>query len=241
MKSKAHLFEIIAKVEDDRRSYFEALFKYIPEEIVKEMSYEEVKKNETILSAGASNDTVFFVLKGQVTGVEYKKPGNMYSFMDFTKMNVLGDFEAFGDIPQYDITLCAMEDCMLLKLSTKSFLNWVRHDENALFLRLNNIIRTVTAERRLDREYLFLGCKERLMLYLIRLYEKNNIDISKCVKVEKTQAELADKVGFNIRSVQRSVATLAKENLITMLNGKIHISYEQYLRLKECMEEKRRS
>lgn len=241
MDSKAQLFEIIAKVENDRRIYYESLFKYIPEAIVKEMSYEEVKKNETILSAGALNDTVFFILKGQVTGLEYKHLGSMYSFMDFTKMNVIGDFEAFGDASQYDITLCAMEDCMLLKLSTKSYLKWIRHDENALFLRLSNIIRTVTAERRLDREYLFLGCKERLMVFLIRMYEQNNNDASRCVKVEKTQAELADKIGFNVRSVQRSIATMAKEGFITMSSGKIQISHEQYLKLKECMEEKRRS
>ena len=48
MESKRHLFEIINKVGCDRREYLEALFKYIPESVVKELIYCEIKKNQTI-------------------------------------------------------------------------------------------------------------------------------------------------------------------------------------------------
>lgn len=241
MESKEYLFEVIAKIECDRRKYFESLFKYIPEAIVKEIFYEEIRKNEFILSAGDPNYSVFFLLKGQVIGLDYHKLGRVYSFMDFTKMNILGDFEAFGGTSKYGVTIRATEDCKLLKISTKSYLNWIRHDENALFLRLNNIINTLTLERKFDREYLFMGCKERLMIYLAKLYEKKHNDTSGILKVEKTQAELADKVGFNVRSVQRSIASLEKEGFITISNGKIVISREQYLKLDGFIEEKERN
>lgn len=238
MESRECLFETIAKVGCDRREYFEALFKYIPEAVVKEMIYEEVHKNEVLLSVGAPNDAVLFVLKGHVIGLDYRRTGYVYSFMDFTKMNVLGDFEAFGDVSEYGTTICAAEDCKLLKLSTNIFLEWVRHDENALFLRLNNIINTLMFERTLDREYIFRGCKERLMVYLVKLYEKQS-DMSESLKVRKTQAELADKVGFHLRSVQRSVAALAKDGFITLSNGKIVISKEQYKKLVKSVAEKK--
>lgn len=238
MESKKHLFEIIDKVGCDRREYLEALFKDIPEAVVKELIYCEIKKNKVILNAGDSNVTVFFLLKGQVTGMDYQKLGRVYSFMDFIKMNILGDFEAFCDFSKYSVTVCATEDCKLLKISTKSYLNWIRHDENALFLRLNNILTTLTFERNFDREYIFKGCKERLMSYLVKLYKKDHSDTSNSFKVGKTQPELANKVGFHVRSVQRSIVALEKDGFITIKNGKIIISYDQYLKLEEFIEEK---
>ena len=76
-------------------------------------------KNQIIINAGDSNDTVFFLLKGKVTGMDHQKMGRVYSFMDFIKMNILGDFEAFCDFSKYSITVRATEDCKLLKISTK--------------------------------------------------------------------------------------------------------------------------
>ncbi|MBE6072643.1 MAG: Crp/Fnr family transcriptional regulator [Clostridium butyricum] len=236
MESRKRLFEIIAKVGCDQREYLEALFKYIPEAVVKEIMYCEIQKNKIILHAGDSNDTVFFLLKGQVIGIDHQKLGRVYSFMDFIKMNIIGDFEAFGDFSKYCVTVRTTEDCKLLKISTKSYLNWIRHDENALFLRLNNILNTLTFERNFDREYIFKGCKERLMSYLVKLYKKEHSDTSDSFKVGKTQPELADKVGFHVRSVQRSIASLKKDGFITITNGKVIISYDQYLKLEEFIE-----
>ena len=238
MESKRHLFEIINKVGCDRREYLEALFKYIPEAVVKELIYCEIKKNQIIINAGDSNDTVFFLLKGKVTGMDHQKMGRVYSFMDFIKMNILGDFEAFCDFSKYSITVRATEDCKLLKISTKSYLNWIRHDENALFVRLNNILSTLVFERNFYREYIFKGCKERLMSYLVNLYKQEHSDTCNSFKVGKTQQELADKVGFHVRSVQRSIVSLEKDGFITIKNGKIIISYDQYLKLEEFIEEK---
>lgn len=237
MESKKQLYETIAKAECDRREYLEALFKNIPESTVKEMTYTEIQKEEYVLYAGDSSDTVFFLLNGHVIGLEHQKLGRVYSFMDFTKMNILGDFEAFGEIPKYGVTIRAAERCELLKLSKKSYLSWVRHDENALYLRLNNILSTLTYERKLDREYIFMDCKGRLISYLVKLYEKEQTDRSVPFKVKKTQAELADKIGFNLRSVQRNIASLEKENFLTIENRKIIISYEQYLKLADFIEE----
>lgn len=238
MESKKQLLETVAKYGGHSREYLEALFKEIPETAVKEITYCEFKKNEDILFAGDPTDTVFFLLKGHVIGLEHQKLGRVYSFMDFTKMNILGDFEAFNGSDKYGVTVRATENCKLLRISKKGYLNWVRHDENALFLRLKNILSTLDHERRLDREYIFMDCKERLVNYLLKLYEKEQQEASEPFKVRKTQAELADKIGFNLRSVQRSISALKKEGLLSDEKSKIIISQEQYFKLKDFIEER---
>lgn len=233
MKSKQHLLETIAKTEPDRCKYFSELFKYLPEAIAIEMSYTEVRKNEYIILAGNSSTTVYIILAGYVIGLDHQKLGRMYSFMDFTKMYIVGDFELFADFSEYSLSIRATEDCKLLKVSANSYLQWIQHDENALFLRLHNILTTLIFERKIDREYLLMGCKERLINFLLRLYEKEASSNFEKLKVTMTQTELSDRIGFNIRSIQRSIASLENEHIISNKNGKIVVSQEQYLKLKQ--------
>lgn len=232
MESKEQLLDLISKVAKDRALYLTCLFQYIPEVIVRDMTYVEIKKNENLVVSGDPCDKVFILLKGSVTGFAYQKTGRMYSFMDFSRMHIVGDFELFSDSSEYRVTVCAVQDCKLLRISAENYLRWIRHDENALALRLDDILKTLTLERKIDREYLTMGCRERLVHFLIMLYEKNSRNLPDKYRVEMTQSELANKIGFNIRSVQRNVAALEGEKLISNENGKIVISREQYLKLK---------
>lgn len=234
MESKKQLLEIIRKTGHERYGYLNDLFKYMPEAIAKEMIYTQVKKNEFLVSAGDCCETIFIILDGHVIGLDYQKMGQVYSFMDFTQMYIVGDFEVFSGNPEYCVSIRAAEACKVLKISANSYLHWIRHDEHALFLRLHNILTTLTVERKMDREYMLMGCKERLLNYLVRLYEKNGK--KEKLKVTKTQMELADKVGFNIRSVQRNIAVFEKEKMISLENGKMVINQEQYERMKTYLD-----
>ena len=78
-----------------------------------------------------------------------------------------------------------------------------------------------------------MGCRERVISYLIRYYEKHEKATSRRITVSLTQTELSEKVGFNLRSVQRTVASLEAANLISIENRKMILSYEQYLKLIE--------
>lgn len=240
MESKKQLLEVISKAGRDRSKYLSDLFKYIPEAIAKEMTYTEVPKNEYLLFAGKPSDTVFILLNGHVIGLDHHKRGKVYSFMDFTEMYIIGDFEIFGHFSEYCVSIRTTEPCKLLKISSKSYLNWIQHDADALFLRLNNIMTTLIFEKKMDHEFLLMSCKERLASFLIRSYEYDKKDSSGNLKISKTQAELADKVGFNVRSVQRSIIALENENFVSNENGKIIISQEQYLSLKQYVDKNER-
>ena len=235
MKSKEQLLKIISKTNQDKYLYLNTLFKFMPNRIAEEFQYVEVKKNEKIIMAGEPCETVFIVLEGEVKGMDYYKTGSAYSFMDFSKMCILGDFELFSNIAEYMISIYANKDCKLLKISANRYLGWIQHDENALLLRLNDILTTLTLERKSDREYLHMGCKERVVHYLLNFYEKEAKLTTDSIRVALTQAELSEKVGFNIRSVQRAVATLEATNMISIENGKMVLSHEQYLKLKEIL------
>ena len=231
------LLEKIQDVSGDRREYFLNLFHNISDETLDQIVHTEVKKGQYILKAGAPADTVYFLLKGKVTGEAYTNRGRTYSFMDFSQMWVLGDYELFYDCEEYTISIRAEQDCSLMILPRRHYQNWVRHDANALYLRVQNMLSVLTFERRIDRESLQKSSKERLAMILVRFYETGSRDRFGTYVVQYTQTELADKTGVNLRSVQRSIASLRDDGLVSLKSGKMIINSEQYLKLKQYTEE----
>ena len=241
MESKKQILELISKEGHETKHYLTQLLKYMPEAIAKELAFVEVKKNENVLVAGGKCETVYFLVKGEVTGIEHHERGRIYSFLDFTEVYILGDFELFAGETEYSATIRAQHDCKRLKLSSNSYLRWIQHDENALFLRLNNILQCLMFERRHERGNLFMGSKERLADFLLKLYDKEARSESEPYKVELTQTELADKIGCTVRSVQRSIVALEKDGMIDNESGKIVVSHNQYHMLQQYKDDKERS
>ena len=54
---------------------------------------------------------------------------------------------------------------------------------------------------------------------------------------QDTDGALSDRGGFKVRSHQRSIAALEKENLITLESGKITVSQEQFVKMRKYLEE----
>ena len=96
---------------------------------------------------------------------------------------------------------------------------------------------TLTSESVNHRKYMFMSCKERLMKYLVESYACKREKSTCILRLNKTQTELSDRVGFNVRSVQRSIAALEKENLLTLERGKITVSQEQFVKMRKYLEE----
>lgn len=231
MRTKEQLLNLIPKKYQERYLYLTDFFKYLPEAMVDEFHYYEVKKNEVIVPYGKSAETVYIMLDGEIKGMDYTKSGSMYTFLDFSKMHILGDFELFSNIPDYMISIRAVSDCKVLKIHGARYMQWIKNDENALYMRLTNVLKILTIERKVDRKFVLMGCKERVIDYLIMYCKNNKIDFNENVTLSLTQAELATIVGFNLRSVQRVIASLEGENLVTIKNRKMVISKEQYLKL----------
>ena len=233
MKSMRQLLEENNDIPADRLDYFLKLFDKIPHQTVEHIVSAKVKKGDYILKAGEPCDTVYFLLKGKVTGEASSEQGRAYSFMDFTQMCVLGDYEMFYDCAEYIVSIRAEQNCSLLKLSRDQYVNWIQQDVNALYLRTSNILSVLTFERSVDREFMQKNSKERLCLLLVRFYEVGVKDKNGSYTVQYTQGQLADKIGVNLRSVQRSIAALESEQLVQLKKGKMVISQEQYERLAQ--------
>lgn len=51
-------------------------------------------------------------------------------------MYIVGDFEIFSEDTNYNVSICASKDSELLAIPASIYWKWIKHDENALLLRI---------------------------------------------------------------------------------------------------------
>ena len=98
-------------------------------------------------------------------------------------------------------------------------------------MRTQQVMSTFIIQTSEERKYFFLTCRERMILFLIERYESYGNHTN--YKLNKTQAEVAERVGFNVRTIQRTILSLEKDGLITSEAGKICMTQMQYQALKK--------
>lgn len=235
METVQRFAELIKRLGKEEYDYLNKLFQNCPIEVIREMRYKKVKKGEAILHAGDPCKYVYIIMQGKASGFDFQMVGSIYMFKEYFESEILGDFELFGGIPKYRISVNALTDCELIMIPSEHYLRWMKQDINALFLRTSKLMNTLTDENAKERKYSFLECKDRMVIYLVGAYERN---VPKGVYVlNKTQTELAERIGFNVRTIQRNIIWLQEKGFILVQKGKITISKKQYEKLKQYMEE----
>lgn len=234
MESKEQFMKVIHKLSNDKFEYLSSLFKNCPDYVIHSMRYVKMSKGQIIIQEGDPCDAVYVIISGRANGIDFQSLGNTYIFREYLSTEVIGDFELFGDIKKYRTTIRSATVCEVIKISSAAYLTWMQQDIGALFMRTRNLMNMLTNEVSEGRKYLFLNCRERLALYLVETYEKKAKN--SYLKIGKKQSELADRIGFNIRTLQRNMQSLEKEEMIATESGKIAISQAQYMKLKEYIK-----
>lgn len=230
MESRQELLEIISGLERKKSDYLNSFFKNCPEAIIRSIKYVKVPKDYHLIQADSECNNAYIILNGKARGIDLQSVGTPYIFMESTGIDVVGDFEIFGGISKYRMSIQTVTECEIMVVPAKKYLDWMTKDVNALFMRTRTFMYMLTNQTANERKNIFLGCKERMIIYLIEQYEK--FGHKKEYIIQKNQTELAECVGFNVRTIQRNIRILEAEGLIKSIAGRISITYIQYLNLK---------
>lgn len=221
--------EILNLLPTKEQAYVRNVFANCPQDIKDSMRVLEVEKGRNFIDAGTECKQVFLILKGKACGIDMQIQGKMYRFKDFKPGRFLGEFECIADIPNYAITVQAVTKCTLLVMTSQQYLKWIKSDGQALFLRMKQLLFELTNQTRDDRRFFLSTCKERMIQYLVEYFEKEK---QNRIRIRKSRDELANEIGFVVRTIDRNVKKLADEDYISLHAGKIYVSKEQYEKLK---------
>lgn len=210
-----YLKEIAAK---ESRMFLEVLLKDAPADIEHSIVRFFCKKGSTLIVTDEEAGSVFFLLKGSLMAIEEHGKNGLYPFTEIHAPDIVGDFELFSGKTQRLVTLRAMTDCMGIRISIKDYHRWIRKDCNALYIRMQLLMRMMTEQSQNDRKRFLLTNEERVILLLAEECRKKKCEQ---VQIHYTHEELADHVGCSLRTVNRIVNHLERVGMFHRLHGKI--------------------
>ena len=215
----------------EKRRYMELLFQNCTEEVKYYMAVVEIEPGREFIKAGADCTQIFLILSGKVTGVEWPTHERAYPFKDFGPGDFFGEIECFAGLPQYRISIVAATRCKVLTIPADAYMDWLHMDVDALFLRTQENMHRLITQTAEARKYLFMEGKDRLMVHLIRFYEQHQ-PLPDSVELRQTRTQMAEEIGFSVKTLNRSIKRLEELGLIRLNKGKIVISRQGYEEMK---------
>ena len=103
------------------------------------------------------------------------------------------------------------------------------------FLRTQENMRRLITQTAEARKYLFMEGKDRLMVHLIRKFEQR-LPTPQVLELRHTRSQIAEEIGFSVKTLNRSVQKLEELGFIRVQHGKILIPEEGYRAMKAHIE-----
>lgn len=233
--SKGEYMDILCELHEDERGIIEEIFEEAPDRLKNSISIFEVDKNKKIIEAGSPCTHIYVILSGRVTGVEWPLNQKMYPFKDFGRGDFFGEIEVFADMSEYRICIITQTKCKIATIPSDIYMNWLYMNNSLLKKRSKINIKRLITQTADARKYLFMDGTERLMFHLLRKYNVYEDNV-KIYKVVSTRGEIAEEIGFCVKTLDRSIKKLKDNGFIDLKAGKIVISKEQYISIKNYMD-----
>lgn len=224
--------ELFKEMPLKTQTYMEILFQNCPDEVRYYMRSMEVAEGATLIEAGEKCSNIYIILSGKVTGIEWPMKGKPYYFKDYGPGDFFGEIEYFADLINYRISVVTVTPCRVLLIPSAVYMEWLKNDAEALYSRTKINMRRLISQTADARKYLFIEGRERLMMHLIRKYEQTQ-HRKKVLEIRQSRDQLSEEIGFSIKTLNRNIKKLRDDNLILLDKGKIIITEEGYLQMKQ--------
>ena len=223
--------DVFKELPPEKQTYMEMLFQNCSEEVKYYMRVMEIGEDETLIEAGEKCSNIYIILSGKVTGIEWPMHERPYYFKDYGPGDFFGEIEYFAGLLNYRISVVTATKCRVLVIPTAYYMEWLRNDVDALYMRTEENMRRLISQTADARKYLFIEGRERLMMHLIRKYEQK--PVKKVLELKESRDQLSEEIGFSVKTLNRNIKKLKEIHFIDIQKGKIVLTEEGYLQMKE--------
>lgn len=224
----------LRELNKKRREQFQEYFKTAPLWLLEAFHIEEVEKGVIFVRENEPVENIYFIAKGIIEAIDYRFSGVAYEFMRFDNVYAMGGMEYIMDLDTYSTTLRTVTKCTVVRISRANFEKWMRSDICALKHEAKLVGQYLLEEARKGRAFLFLKGTDRLAMLLIERYQRyarNGV-----LQVRGGRQGLSNATGLCVKTINRGVAKLSEEGMLTKDGNKILVDENQYSRLKEMVQ-----
>ncbi|MCA1030308.1 Crp/Fnr family transcriptional regulator [Bacillus timonensis] len=200
---------------------------------------EKVKKDNYLFQEGMESSQMYLIKSGLIQVSKLTSDGKELTLRVCTENDIVGELSIFSEEAKYMLNAKALEDSEVIIIQ-KAFLEQELLKNGPLaveFMKwLSNHLRKTQTK---FRDLVLNGKKGALYSTLIRMTNSYGVKQEDGILIDMalTNQDLANFCGTSRESVNRMLSELKKQNVITTINGKMHIIDLQFLKDEISCEE----
>lgn len=233
-KTASQIKDILLRIPDKQEAYFRNYFSNAPDAVLNAIRIEKICQDHLLTEENEPIEKIYVLMEGVIKAIDYRVKGSAYEYARFEPVTVIGSMECVFSIPVHMTTLVTSTPCTLFSIPRPVYENWIWEDTNALRAEAQSMRSYLVERTRESRVMILLNGAERLIYVLVKECKKAgqlqeyNLPINR--------QDLADKCGFSVKTVNRSLKKLEEEGMLSKNGHKIRISQSQYVAMKEYLD-----
>lgn len=181
---------------------------------------------ETLIREGDPCGRVYLLLRGRVSVIISRPRFSSYTVTEFRPFEFFGEYELLAGRDRYLAEVRAGTSCRFLSFPAQAYLEWVKSDPEFFFARVRGILGALLDQTVNERTRHFLDASGRVIQVLLRACDLCQ-GICPDIRLNMTRAELAERTGCSVRTVNRVIRDLAGKNFLSLVHGKIRLNAAQ--------------
>lgn len=129
---------------------------------------------------------------------------------------------------QTSVTIETITESIIMYISRENFEEWIKKDIHFLYLVSQKVALKLYRSSSNRGAKLFYPPTFLLLDYLIQYAQREEIKKGETLILKQTREELYEEVSISVKTLNRTIGKLKQDGVISIIKGKIAISYDQY-------------
>ena len=176
-----------------------------------------------IVEREEQDQSVYFIMYGRVHILNYSSAGRIVTYASVDEGGMFGEMAAIDGLSR-SAWVCAVNDCMVIKISKEIFLSYLQKNSTFSMAVMRKLSKNL---RELDERLvniLSMRAEQRVCVEIISMAKPTSVKSgSYCVVEMPTQSNFANLVGLSRETVSRILGRLRSDGLVRVSSNGLDI------------------
>jgi len=212
--------EDLEKINPDFKFFTENM----PDYVKSRYTIRTCDTGELITSKGEALDKFGIVVNGQTRVVNEFENGNIYMIESNPAIDYIGEVTILANQQLTSVSIEASKPCIIFFVPRKYAEKWI-YEDSALLKRLaQRVANKLYCSSRENGMKFFYPADYIFIDYLVKKASKINWQKAKSMKIEDTRTKIAEELGMNIKTLNRTISKLKDKEVFSLEKGKIIVT-----------------
>ncbi|NQZ31578.1 MAG: Crp/Fnr family transcriptional regulator [Oceanospirillaceae bacterium] len=185
-------------------------------------------RDEVLIHKGEVTTHAYLILSGEMIVQNPHANGNVYLIAQLGVGSFISDLEILSQNLINSTTIIASTASRVLKFTVSEFVSALKTDNDFLFMVSSRLADKMYHESyRLGDDLYYKGV-DKLKIYLVKSYQERLFESTDNLIIDKTRQFIASEIGVSVKTINRSIKSLLKDNLVAKISGKILLKDQHY-------------